>query len=798
MNPAPFLITLLLPLAVSAQVVRGPSAPGGGAPALPAITFGATPETLRADYAAATARLDGELAKILAAPQAQASFGTVIVPFEEATAAWQRAIYPLIFMSSVSPDKAVREAARALENEVGAYAVSLSHREDIYQALEAAAAKKEALSPADAKLLEITLRGYRDNGFALKPEDRAKLKAMQEKLVVLQNEFARNIDETKEIVALEPASTKGLPEAYLAALARDGQGRYLLPVDESTLPTFMRYADDAGQRKVMLAKFTNRGGERNLAVLKEGLELRRDIAKLLGYETYPQFALKDRMVGTPEKALAFLNRVKDAVVERARKDIAELLEVKRRFEKDATQVFAWERAYFGRILKGEKYGVDTEEVRQYFPVERVVDGTLRVYQKTLGVTFREIVDGPRWAPGVRLFEITDAKTGAALGHFYLDLKPREGKHGHPAAYPLVSGRVLPDGTYEKPVAAMVADFPEPAPGQPSLLTHGDVETFFHEFGHLMHQTLTKARYASMSGSSTALDFVEAPSQMLEEFVFEKPVLDELSGHWKDGRPLPEDLIAKMVKARTFQEGVSWAAQVALAMGDLILHADVPADLSATFDKLYESLTGVPTQEGTHFLSSFDHLMGGYGAGYYGYLWSKVYALDMYSLFKADGVISPRVGARYREAILETGSERPEMDSLKDLLGREPSEEPFMRELRGEPEGAEAGIVGVGALSDAMKAAIIAARASVGPMPKGAVVEFIAHSSADNPLVRISIGGRTAYFEYLYHSESNLARYRRRWWNPLTWFAGLGAPSRDLGVRAAAVLTLAREAGLKAI
>jgi hypothetical protein len=246
---------------------------------------------------------------------------------------------------------------------------------------------------------------------------------------------------------------------------------------------------------------------------------------------------------------------------------------------------------------------------------------------------------------------------------------------------------MPDGTYEPPVSAMVADFPKAAPGKPSLLSHGDVETFFHEFGHLMHQTLTKARDGSFSGSSVALDFVEAPSQMLENFIWERNVLDELSGHWQTGEKLPQALLDKMLAARTFMEGASYAGQVAYALGDLVLHASVPDDVSAAFDKIVTEITGVPAVEGTHFVGSFDHLMGGYGAGYYAYLWSKVFAQDIYTVFKADGVISPRVGARYRKEILEVGSERPEMDSLRAFLGREPSEDAFMRELRGEAPAA---------------------------------------------------------------------------------------------------------------
>jgi len=477
---------------------------------------------------------------------------------------------------------------------------------------------------------------------------------------------------------------RGLPAPYVAKLKRGENGSYQIPVDEPNLTMYMRYADSGEMRKAMMLKFNNRGGERNLAILHEALSLRREMANLLGFPGYPELAIKDKMAETPANVYAFLGRLKEAVLGRARSDAAELLEIKRRSDPAATQVYAWESQYYARILKTERYAFDQETVKQYFPVNRVVEGTMKVYQETLGVTFREVPNPPAWAPGVRLFEISDTKTSRLIGHFYLDLNPRPGKHDHPAAFPLRSGRVLPDGSYQTPVSAMVADFPEPEPGRPSLLYHGDVETFFHEFGHLMHGTLTQARYSSYAGTRVARDFVEAPSQMLENFVWERAVLDELSGHWQDGSKLPEDLFAKMLAARDFQMGRMYAGQIGLAMGDMILHATVPDDVSAAFNAIMEEYTGVPRTPGNNFVGSFGHLLGGYGAGYYGYLWSKVFAQDIYSFFKADGVISPRVGGRYRDQILAWGSERPEKDSLKAFLGREPSEEAFMSGLRGAP------------------------------------------------------------------------------------------------------------------
>ncbi len=459
-------------------------------------------------------------------------------------------------------------------------------------------------------------------------------------------------------------------------------GNLRVGLDYPSYMPFMRYAKDGALRKALSAKFNSRGAPANNELAREALELRRDMAGLLGEASFPALALKDRMAKTPEAVKAFLDRVAAAVMPRSRAERAELLALKRREDPTARRVETWDIGYYGRQLREERHALDANLVKEYFPVDRVVEGTLRVYQRVLGVSFREIKDAALWHPDARLFEIADAD-GRRLGHFYLDLHPRPNKFGHAAAFPLSLGMEGADGRYTEPVAAMVANFPQAAPGKPALLPHGDVETFFHEFGHLMHQTLTKARHASQSGSSVATDFVEGPSQMLEEFVWKPEVLAELSGHWQTGEPLPAELFAKMNGARSVLSAVEYAFQAALATADFMLHLSAPADPSALYNKIISDMTGLDVPPGTHPLASFGHLMG-YESGYYGYLWSKVFALDMFSRFAEGGVLSPAVGAAYRRSVLETGSRRPEMDSLREFLGREPSEEAFARELEAGP------------------------------------------------------------------------------------------------------------------
>ena len=684
--PLSLALAVALALPAAAQIVARPGISAVQTPAGavgPALDFSLSPQQLQQRYQAATDRLDSALAGIAAVKPGDVAYANTVKAYEEATAAWSREMYPIGFLTAVSPDPAVRAAADELESRMNTYGVALGHREDLYRQFERAAAKGEKLSAVDARLLESTVKGFRENGFALPLEQRERLKAMQERLGQLSNDFSRNIAEHKDWLEVGPEGLKGLPEDFVSGLEPAEGGRYKIPLNESSYVTYMSYAQSAESRKSLLIKWQNRATQANLPLMSEALGLRRDAARLLGHESFPDMALKGRMAGTPERVLAFINRLKDAVLSRSRADLAELLAVKRRDEPDAAQVFAWETGYLTRILRQERFDLDPEKVKEYFPIDRVVEGTMKVYQKTLGLSFREMSDGPRWHPDVRLIEISDAATGRIIGHFYLDLYPRAGKYTHAAAFTIIQGRSKEDGTYEKTASAMVANFPKAAPGRPALMPHAEVETFFHEFGHLMHQTLTKASYASFSGTSVARDFVEAPSQMMENFVWERAVLDELSGHYQDGSKLPEDVYGKMLAARSFQDGLGYAVQLGFSMADMVLHTLVPDAVSETFNKIMEEFTAVPAVPGTNRVAAFNHIMGGYSAGYYGYLWSKVFAQDIYTVFKAGGVISPEVGARYRREILETGSTRPEIDSLRAFLGREPSEEAFMRELRGE-------------------------------------------------------------------------------------------------------------------
>jgi Zn-dependent oligopeptidase len=648
-----------------------------------ALKFDATPAELLQDCTNAEKRAQSALAGIASLPPTARTF-------ENTPWALDRALYDLsdqtasdTFLEQVAVSSSVRDAGNQCDVMLSQFGVDVYSREDLYKAIKEYAAKNEPLKGEDARLLEKTLLDFRRSGLELPPATRAQVSEIRKTLAKLEADFGKNINESKDYALFTRAELDGAPESFVAKLDMEGD-KYKVGVDYPTYFPFMENVRDPQSRRVLEGKFNNRAARLNLPIFQEALKLRLKAANLLGYETHADYATEENMAKNPKTINAFLERLRGKLKPLGQEELEVLLAFKRAMEgRSSDGIFhAWDWRYYDNLLNKTKYDVDQEKVREYFPADLVVEQMLNVYQKLLGVRFRQIPDGVSWHPDVKLFEITDASGGAPIGYFYMDLFPREGKYGHAAAFNMVTARAMPDGTYQKPVSAIVANFDKPSADRPSLLNHDEVETIFHEFGHIMHQTLTKAKYGRFSGSNVARDFVEAPSQMLENFVWDPVVLASLSGHYKDrSKKLPKDLLDKMLAARNADVGLINLRQLLFGMVDMAYHGHYPpSDTTKLYGKVSKDVSLIPMSEGTHPEASFGHLMGGYDAGYYGYLWSKVYAQDMFSVFKADGVVSPAVGRRYRTEILEKGSSRDEMDSLKAFLGREPSEEPFLESI----------------------------------------------------------------------------------------------------------------------
>ncbi len=600
-----------------------------------------------------------------------------ILAFERITADFGDAINGLTFMGYVSTDKDISAEGSDCESKIGEYNVGLYTRRDLYDALKSSL----AVTADETRLLSETLKGFEHNGLALPDDKLAEVKALMGELSKKENKFSSNLNADTSSTEFTAEELKGVPADSLARLNKTAQGKYIVTTKSTDYITVAESAVNADVRKRNLLAYLNRGGPENTKLLEEAVALRAQIALKLGYQTWADYRTSVNMVKNKETALNFLNDLKGKLAERNQADFAKLLAFKKELDPRATQVDQWDIAYLSSQLKKRDYSLDDEEVRQYFPADVVVSGMFQVYSQILGVTYKEVTGAKVWADGVKLYEIHDAKTDRLVGYFYTDFYPRELKYGHAAAFPLVSGRVIENG-YSLPVSSIVANFTPPSDGKPALLLHDEVETIFHEFGHIMHQTLTRAPYASLSGSAVSRDFVEAPSQMLENWVWSPEVLKILSGHYQDhSRKLPQALLEKMVAARNFGQGLAYTKQLLYALFDMKIHtsgADV--DVTKTYDNLYREIVGQEPLEGAHFAGTFGHMMAGYDSGYYGYLWSEVYAQDMFSIFEEDSLLSPVVGAKYRHSILEQGSMKDSIDILKEFLGRDPKPDAFFKKL----------------------------------------------------------------------------------------------------------------------
>jgi len=585
---------------------------------------------------------------------------------------------PLVFMASVSTNEKHNPEATQCEEKRGQYIVGVFGRKALFQSFK-------DLNPRttdEARLLLKSKESFERAGILLAEDKLAKLTELKRELTKKETQFSNNLNQDNTTVSFTKDELEGVTDDFLARLKKDEKGNLIATTKSTDYVSVMENAKKAESRKKMMAAYLTRGGTKNIELLQSAVELRQDIAEILGYKNWADYQTVNRTARDKKTVDDFLKNLRTKLSKRYKMDSAQLLKFKKELDPQAKKVDPWDISYLSYQLKKRDYALDEEKIREYFPADTVVKGVFAVYSDLLGVKYEQIKNANVWATGVQLFSVTDTASGRHIGYFFADFFPRKGKYGHAAAFSLVSGRREENGSYNKPISAIVSNFTPPVEGKPSLMTHDEVETLFHEFGHIMHQVLTQAPYASLSGTSVPWDFVEAPSQMLENWAWDPQVMKSISGHYKNPQEkLPDAMIAQMIKARHFQEGTTYARQLLYSIYDLSLHTgDRKADVLKNFYTLYKDILDMDSLEGSLFPAGFGHLMGGYDAGYYGYLWSRVFAQDMFSNFEKKGLLDAETGKRYRTEILEPGNMRDAMESLKVFLARKPSSEAFFKSL----------------------------------------------------------------------------------------------------------------------
>jgi thimet oligopeptidase len=583
--------------------------------------------------------------------------------FDAAFAALSEAASRASLARNVHPSAVLRDAAEAAEQEVDALSTELSLDRGLYDAL--AGLDASGADPATRHLLEKSLRDFRRAGVDHDEPTRARVQALREELVRIGQEFGRNIKDDVRRLEVEPAELDGLPEDWRRAHPPGASGKVSLTTDNTDYVPFMTYARSARAREALWRLYRLRGHPANLDVLGRMLSRRAELAGLLGYPTWAAYVTEDKMIGSEAAAAAFVERIALASGPRMERDHAQLLDRKRQDAPGAERVDPWDSAYLQERVKAERYGFDSQSVRPYLEYRRVKQGVLDVTARLFGIAYRPAPDAPTWHPEVEVLDVVEGD--ALLGRVYLDMHPRDGKYKHYAQFTLASGQAgvrLPEGV-------LVCNFPRPAGGAPALMEHGDVRTFFHEFGHLLHHVLGgHTRWAAQSGVATEWDFVEAPSQMLEEWVWDPEVLATFARHLETDEPIPAELVRRMKAADEYGKGLMVRQQMFYAATSLELHRRAPTglDTTALVAELQERYTPFRHVPGTYFQESFGHL-DGYSAIYYTYMWSLVIAKDLFGPFRQAGLLDPAPARRYRTAVLEAGGSKPAADLVKDFLGR---------------------------------------------------------------------------------------------------------------------------------
>lgn len=650
---------------------------------------------IRSDYepgevarlcAEALERASQSLSAIAGTDARARNLDNTLLALERANDELSDATAPLVFMGYVSPVPAVAREGSDCEARVNQFSVATFTRGDLYAALLTASAAQKPRSAPEARLLSETLKDFEDKGLKLPEDQLREVRDKEKALARLETEFLSNINQDGTTLQFTRQELAGVPADAMARFRKAPRGRLIVSAREPDYVAIEDNATDEGTRRRMYEAFANRAADRNVSLLERAIGLRQRLATLLGYRTWADYRAHRRMAHDSDAVMSFLYSLKSRLLRPERAEVAMLLRLKRRLNPGATRVMAWDVRYLTNQYVKARFQVDREKVREYFPAETVVRGMFDVYSKLLGVRFARVEGAQVWADGVELYGIHDAGDDQLIGYFYTDFFPREHKYGHAATFPLRMGRDTPEG-YSLPVSAIVANFSPPSGGRPSLLDIDEVVTLFHEFGHVMHQTLTRAPYGSLSGSRVERDFVEAPSQMLENWPWQPDVLRRISGYYLDpSRKIPDELLKRMIAARAFRGNcpvaIFYMRQLMLALADMIYHTSPgPVDTTGVYNRLYREMLGIDPGEGGHFQASWGHLMGGYDAGYYGYLWSEVYAADMFGVFRKAGPLDAATGMRYRHAILEVGRMRDAADSLREFLGRAPGDAPFLEQLR---------------------------------------------------------------------------------------------------------------------
>jgi thimet oligopeptidase len=647
-----------------------------------------TPEAIEAAMKNTIAKANAALDQIGAQDPGKVTFKSTVAALDDVTYETSLAGNRATLIKETNTNPAMRTAA---ENAVKAFqdwVVGVDYRDDVYKAIKAFADTNPKLSGEDEKLLKETLRDYHRAGLELPPEQRKEVEELRKELSKLGTDFDTNIVKSNAPVMFSKADLDGLPESFFASPGiKTGDDVYTVMANVTwQFNTVQENAKNEATRKQLYIVRETLAKDKNVPLLNQMLALRNEIALRLGYKSWDDYQTEVKMAKTGVNAEKYINDLVTGIQPKFDSEIAELQKLKAADTNDPNaKIMVWDWRYYSNQLNKQKYAVDKEALRAYFPFQKVLAGMFNIYQSIFGLKFEKIVAPYKWFDDLQLYLVADSATGEPLGMFYLDMFPREGKFNHFAQFDIISGKLLPNGKYQRPTVALLCNFPPASGDAPSLMTHQDVETLFHEFGHALHSIVTRAKYGRFAGTHVPGDFVEAPSQMLQNWVWDKKVLDTFAADYRDpSKKIPADIVKQLNDAKLANAGVLYRRQFAFASLDLALHdphpEEMPYDSVAISNPILEKVF-LPIDPSTTFVSYFGHL-NGYDAGYYGYAWADAIAADMATVFEKakDGYLDKQAGMKLRREIYEPGDSRDVNESIEKFLGRKQSTEPFLKKI----------------------------------------------------------------------------------------------------------------------
>ncbi len=649
------------------------------------LLFPANPHEIDKRSHAVMANIREIVNQITSLSDDQKTFANTFQAYDNAVGELGREAGILQALMNVSPDELLRAASRTNVIKLQEFAVEvLEQNKELYRALKAYAEKPgqlDKLTQEDRYYCTELLKGYKHNGLDLPDEQQNELKTLKKQLAELEQVFDLNInqDATQKFVSVLASDLAGLDPVFIKSLAQTPEGLYKLGVDYPTYSAVMENCVVESTRKALWQAYVSRAYPINENPLREVRALRQTLASRLGYASYAHYDIDEEMAKNPETVDAFLQDIEQRSRTKAQEEVERY---KAHLPPGVSltpqgDIKSWDWGFIKNTYRKKQFNFDDRIVAEYFPVDHTIQALLGIYERFLSISLKRVPATVPWHTDASVIEARRAD-GTLLGYLILDLFPRKDKYTHACHITLVPS-LEEKGKHTPGASLVIANFPKPQADRPALLLHSDVTTFFHEFGHALHALLSATHLNGFAGTNVKRDFVEMPSQMLEEWMWDKDTIKQISKHYKTGKPLPDDLIDMLVKLKNFDSGDFVRRQLVLAKTSLEAFRsseDMHALISELQAKIRPYMARMPED---HFECSFGHLTG-YGSRYYGYLWSKVYALDLFEYIKAHGLLDQMVGKRYVETILSKGGSKPPAQLLRDFLGREPRSDAFFADL----------------------------------------------------------------------------------------------------------------------